>query len=66
MECVDDLSQDSNKFFNWQRQTAKQQHAKQQVLQKRVGTRYFHDLAYDNILAYDNLLSVPVMAIPVK
>ena len=36
MECVDDLSQDANKFFNYQRQYAKQQHAKQQVLQKRV------------------------------
>lgn len=36
MECVDDLSQDANKFFNYQRQHAKQQHAKQQVLAKRV------------------------------
>ena len=39
MECVDDLSQDANKFFNYQRQYAKQQHAKTQVLQKRVGAQ---------------------------
>ncbi len=38
MECVDDLSQDANKFFNYQRTHAKYQHGKQQALQKRVRT----------------------------
>ena len=36
MECVDDMSQDSNKYFNYQRQLAKQQQAKQQYQHKRV------------------------------
>jgi len=35
MGCVDELSQDTNKFFNFQRQNAKQQQAKQQYLTKR-------------------------------
>jgi len=35
MQCVDDLGQDCNKFFNFQRQYIKQQQAKQQYLQKR-------------------------------
>merc|ERR1711860_349656 len=35
MGCVDDLSQDANKFFNFQRQFAKQNQAKQQYLLKR-------------------------------
>jgi len=36
MDAVDDLSQETNKFFNYQRSLAKQQQAKQQHLQKRV------------------------------
>ena len=36
MQCVDDLSQDTNKYFNYQRQVAKQQQSKQQFVQKRV------------------------------
>jgi len=36
MDSVDDLSQETNKFFNYQRSLAKQQQAKQQYLQKRV------------------------------
>lgn len=36
MDCVDDLTQETNKLFNYQRQLAKQQQAKQQFLQKRV------------------------------
>ncbi|XP_064624831.1 eukaryotic translation initiation factor 3 subunit H-like [Lineus longissimus] len=35
MGCVDDLSQDCNKYFNFQRQAAKQNQAKQQYLMKR-------------------------------
>jgi len=35
MECVDELSQDANKYFNYQRQFAKQKQAKQQHMQKR-------------------------------
>jgi translation initiation factor 3 subunit H len=35
MDCVDDLTQETNKFFNYQRQLAKQQQAKQQFLQKK-------------------------------
>ena len=35
MDSVDDLSQETNKFFNYQRSLAKQQQAKQQYLQKR-------------------------------
>lgn len=41
MDCVDDLTQETNKFFNYQRQLAKQQQAKQQFLQKRVRRRAF-------------------------
>jgi len=36
MDSVDDLSQETNKYFNYQRSLAKQQQAKQQYLQKRV------------------------------
>jgi len=36
MDSVDDLSQETNKFFNYQRSLAKQQQSKQQYLQKRV------------------------------
>ena len=36
MECVDELSQDSNKYFNYMRQVQKQNYAKQQYLAKRV------------------------------
>ena len=36
MDSVDDLSQETNKFFNYQRSLAKQQQAKQQYQQKRV------------------------------
>ena len=36
MECVDELTQDSNKYFNYQRQAAKQTMAKTQYTQKRV------------------------------
>jgi len=36
MDCVDELSQDTNKLFNYQRTLAKQTQAKQQQLQKRV------------------------------
>jgi len=36
MDSVDDLSLETNKFFNYQRSLAKQQQAKQQYLQKRV------------------------------
>jgi len=36
MDSVDDLSQDANKFFNYQRQVAKQQQSKQQFLAKRT------------------------------
>ncbi|XP_013405028.1 eukaryotic translation initiation factor 3 subunit H [Lingula anatina] len=35
MENVDELVQDTNKYINYQRQSAKQQQAKQQYLQKR-------------------------------
>eukprot|EP00918_Siedleckia_nematoides_P078473 GHVU01171707.1.p1 GENE.GHVU01171707.1~~GHVU01171707.1.p1 ORF type:complete len:339 (+),score=43.52 GHVU01171707.1:25-1017(+) len=35
MDCVDDLSQESNKFFNYQRQVGKQTQLKNQHLQKR-------------------------------
>ncbi|XP_064605529.1 LOW QUALITY PROTEIN: eukaryotic translation initiation factor 3 subunit H-A-like [Liolophura sinensis] len=35
MECVDDITQDCNKFFNYQRQHLKQQSAKQQYQQRR-------------------------------
>jgi len=38
MDAVDDLSQETNKFFNYQRSLAKQQQAKQQYLQKRVNS----------------------------
>ncbi len=40
MDCVDDLSQDANKYFNYQRQAAKQNQAKQQYIQKRVCGEY--------------------------
>ena len=36
MESVDDLTQDTNKYFNYQRQAAKQELNKKQYLQKRV------------------------------
>jgi translation initiation factor 3 subunit H len=36
LEAVDDISQDSNKFFNYQRQLSRQQQAKQQFLAKRA------------------------------
>ena len=36
MDCVDELAQDSNKHFNYQRQVAKQQQSKQQYTLKRV------------------------------
>ena len=36
MECVDELSQDSNKYFNYMRQAQKQTFAKNQYIQKRV------------------------------
>ncbi|CAD5112401.1 DgyrCDS1622 [Dimorphilus gyrociliatus] len=35
MDCVDELSQDSSRFFSYQRQCQKQQQQKQQALQKR-------------------------------
>ncbi|CAH1775207.1 unnamed protein product [Owenia fusiformis] len=35
MKCVDELSQDANKFTNFQRQVQKQKHAKEQYLMKR-------------------------------
>ena len=38
MECVDDLSQDANKYFNYQRQVSKQNQAKMQYMQKRVSS----------------------------
>ena len=38
MECVDDLSQDTNKYMNFQRQTAKQEMNKKQYLLKRVSS----------------------------
>ena len=38
MDSVDDLSQETNKFFNYQRSLAKQQQAKQQYQQKRVNS----------------------------
>jgi len=40
MDSVDDLSQETNKYFNYQRSLAKQQQAKQQYLQKRVCSRF--------------------------
>ena len=40
MDSVDDLSQETNKFFNYQRSLAKQQQAKQQYLQKRVNDQF--------------------------
>lgn len=36
MECVDELSQDSNKYFNYMRQAQKQTFAKNQYIQKRT------------------------------
>ena len=36
IEAVDDFSQDTNKFFNYQRQLAKQQQSKAQYAQKRA------------------------------
>ena len=36
MESVDEMSQDANKFFNYQRQLIRQQQAKQQFTAKRV------------------------------
>jgi len=36
MDCVDEFSQDTSKFFNYQRQAAKQQLARQQFAQKRA------------------------------
>merc|ERR1712018_293134 len=35
MECVDEMSQDANRYFSFQRQLAKQKQAKQQYEQKR-------------------------------
>ena len=40
MECVDELSQDSNKYFNYMRQAQKQNAAKEQYLDKRVRCFY--------------------------
>jgi len=37
IDSIDCLNQDANKFFNYQRQFAKQQQAKQQHILKRVG-----------------------------
>lgn len=36
MDCVDELTQETNKMVNFHRQVAKQQQAKQQYIQKRV------------------------------
>ena len=36
MECIDTVSQETNKLINHQRQVIKQQQAKNQYLQKRV------------------------------
>ena len=38
MECVDEMSQDANRYFSFQRQLAKQNQAKTQYQQKRVRT----------------------------
>jgi len=35
MECVDEMSQDANRYVNFQRQLAKQTQAKQQYIEKR-------------------------------
>lgn len=39
MEYVDDLSQEANKFNNFQRQTAKQLQDKHKFMQKRVSIK---------------------------
>ena len=44
MECVDDLSQDTNKYMNFQRQTAKQEMNKKQYLLKRVSSLKFYQV----------------------
>lgn len=42
MECMDTVSQETNKLINHQRQVIKQQQAKNQYLQKRVRTLSFY------------------------
>lgn len=46
MENVDDLSQEANKFNNYQRQNAKQLQDKHKFMQKRVSTMSFSCTVY--------------------
>jgi hypothetical protein len=52
MGCVDDLSQDCNKYFNFQRQHAKQNQAKQQYLLKRVSAVISQVIVSMHLLGY--------------
>lgn len=61
MEYVDDLSQEANKFNNFQRQTAKQLQDKHKFMQKRVSVKCILEVVIaTNIQVKSNITEVLV------
>ncbi len=54
MDYVDDLSQETNKYINYQRNVGKVQMAKQQYIYKRVSNKFTFCTRCDNVKSSRN------------